>query len=142
MTQFYVDAAGNYLGGFDGAEPPAGAVEIQEPPAHGLDKWVNGAWVLYVQPLSVRLIELLDENAATLAAEIEASGQIPPAGTFSKIGQISSVLQEVARLVPPVLYTREAQAAITGLGILPEPLETVRQQMLSMCAAEIGAGDA
>jgi hypothetical protein len=45
MTKFYVDTLGVYLGGFDGAEPPAGAIEVTEPPAHGDDKWINGAWV-------------------------------------------------------------------------------------------------
>ncbi len=140
MTLFFVDAAGNYIGGFDGAEPPEGAIEIPEPPAHGLDKLVNGEWVEYVQPLSVRLIELLNANASTLATEIQASGQLPPPGTFSKIGQISTILQEVARLVPEAMYAVEAMAAITSLGVLPAPLESVRLEMLSLITAELGQG--
>ena len=44
--QYYVDQNGIYLGGYGGgANPPNGAIEVQKPPAHGLDKWVNGAWV-------------------------------------------------------------------------------------------------
>lgn len=31
-TKFYVDAEGIYLGGFAGVQPPAGAVEVPEPP--------------------------------------------------------------------------------------------------------------
>lgn len=46
MTKFFVDASGNYLGGFDGAEPPAGAVEVSAPPPHGWMVLTNGAWVM------------------------------------------------------------------------------------------------
>lgn len=45
MTEYFVDTNGNYLGGFDGAKPPSGALEIPNPPEHGWDKWINGAWV-------------------------------------------------------------------------------------------------
>lgn len=34
-TKFFVDVDGNYIGGFDGAMPPAGSIEIPEPPEHG-----------------------------------------------------------------------------------------------------------
>lgn len=44
MTQFFVDAQGAYLGGFDGAEPPDGAIEVLGAPAHGDDRWIDGAW--------------------------------------------------------------------------------------------------
>lgn len=44
MTQYFVDGGGNYLGGFDGAEPPDGAIEVPHAPANGDDKWVGGAW--------------------------------------------------------------------------------------------------
>ncbi len=46
MTQYFIDTDGNYLGGFDGAEPPEGSIEVDTPPAHGSDKWTNGAWVV------------------------------------------------------------------------------------------------
>lgn len=48
MTKFYVDALGAYLGGFDGAEPQAGAIEVQTPPSNGADMWVDGTWVTAV----------------------------------------------------------------------------------------------
>lgn len=44
MTKYYVDPNGNYLGGFDGTQPPEGAVEILTPPEHGSDIYSNGAW--------------------------------------------------------------------------------------------------
>lgn len=46
-TKYFVNAAGDYLGGFCGSKPPKGAVEVPTAPNHGLDKWVNGAWVAY-----------------------------------------------------------------------------------------------
>jgi hypothetical protein len=59
MTQFYVDALGNYIGGFDGAEPPAGAIEVPEPPAHGDDKWIDGTWMAYEPPLATAITNLI-----------------------------------------------------------------------------------
>jgi hypothetical protein len=45
MTRFYVDDAGNYLGGYDGAEAPIGSIEVDGPPAHGADIWDGTAWI-------------------------------------------------------------------------------------------------
>lgn len=48
MTQqFYVDDTGKFLGGFDGAEPPAGAIEVPTIPPHGNDTWDfdNQSWI-------------------------------------------------------------------------------------------------
>lgn len=50
-TRYFVDRAGNYLGGFDGAEPPSGAVEVPVPPDHASHKWVNGAWSPAAEPV-------------------------------------------------------------------------------------------
>ena len=33
MTKYYVDATGSYLGGFDGVEPPKGAIDVSTAPA-------------------------------------------------------------------------------------------------------------
>lgn len=43
-TQYFVDETGAYLGGFDGATPPAGAIEVPTAPADARDMWVDGAW--------------------------------------------------------------------------------------------------
>ena len=45
MTKFYVDAGGKYLGGFDGAVPPAGAIEVSFAPDHALDTWDGTKYV-------------------------------------------------------------------------------------------------
>lgn len=44
-TRYFVDAQGNYLGGFDGSEPPAGSVEVLSPPADGRQKWNGSQWL-------------------------------------------------------------------------------------------------
>lgn len=50
-TKFFVDVDGNYLGGFDGAEPPAGAIEVPVPPSDAREIWDGLAWL----PLPVSL---------------------------------------------------------------------------------------
>jgi len=42
-TIYYRDEAGNFLGGFAGVGPPAGAVECPPPP-DGRAAWVDGMW--------------------------------------------------------------------------------------------------
>jgi len=44
VTKFYIDKQGKYLGGFDGVDPPADAIEINVPPEDGRDKYVGGRW--------------------------------------------------------------------------------------------------
>jgi hypothetical protein len=44
VTRFYVDAAGVYLGGFDGAEPPENAIEVSTPPDDARQVWDGSAW--------------------------------------------------------------------------------------------------
>ena len=44
MTKYYADASGNYLGGFDGATPPAGAIEVSLAPTDASQKWNGSAW--------------------------------------------------------------------------------------------------
>jgi len=49
-TKYYVDAQGNFLGGFDSGTAarhpsvPGDAIEIDKPPAHALQKLKNGKW--------------------------------------------------------------------------------------------------
>jgi len=48
MTQYYVDAAGKYLGGFDGAEAlklvPPGATEVPGAPEDARQIWDGAKW--------------------------------------------------------------------------------------------------
>ncbi len=72
MTKFYVDAGGNYLGGFDGADPPIGAIEVAFPPEHGLDIWNGTQWI--PTPRTNPNQDLIDEiNAATNIGQIKTA---------------------------------------------------------------------
>ncbi|WP_085908270.1 hypothetical protein [Kiloniella majae] len=44
-TKYFVDLEGKYLGGFVGAEPPEGAIEVVGPPEYGTQKWDGSKWV-------------------------------------------------------------------------------------------------
>jgi hypothetical protein len=50
MIKYFVNNQGEYLGGFEGVEPPAGAIEVLNPPVHGLDIW-NGS--VFVTPSAI-----------------------------------------------------------------------------------------
>lgn len=43
-TRYFVDPGGTYLGGFDGAEPPRGSVEVPAAPEDGRQKWDGRGW--------------------------------------------------------------------------------------------------
>jgi hypothetical protein len=46
MTQlFFVSPSGAYLGSFDGAPPPAGAIEVAGPPADARQRWDGSRWL-------------------------------------------------------------------------------------------------
>jgi len=45
MTKYFVDAEGNYKGGYDGAEPPKDYIQIDAPPNYGRDKWNGLEWI-------------------------------------------------------------------------------------------------
>jgi hypothetical protein len=61
MSKFYVDLQGRYLGAFDGAEPPEGAVEIPSPPANAADLWNWGSWIVAVDPVRAAMNAYLGE---------------------------------------------------------------------------------
>lgn len=50
MTKYFIDVNGNYIGGFDGATPPEGSIEVAIPPDHGLDRWDGKQWITYKIP--------------------------------------------------------------------------------------------
>lgn len=44
-TKYYIDIEGHYLGGFDGAEPPEGAIEVENAPDDARDVWDGLKWI-------------------------------------------------------------------------------------------------
>jgi len=64
--KFYVSASHDYLGGFDGAEPPAGAIEVpQDRPGPGYT-WDGSKWT--GPSAEFKLADLRAKRDAALAA--------------------------------------------------------------------------
>lgn len=76
MTKFYVDERGFYLGGFDGVEPPEGAMEVPEPPTHGAAQLVNGVWVLPKDAINANIIAQLDRIDAKSIRALREGDQV------------------------------------------------------------------
>lgn len=72
--KFYVDAQGNYLGGWD-ENPPAGAIEVPFPPLSARDVWDGQAW--QESPAEVRRARLQANNAAYSAATVAITADYP-----------------------------------------------------------------
>lgn len=43
-TKYFRTAAGGYVGGFSGAEPPAGSIEVPFPPEDARQVWNGDDW--------------------------------------------------------------------------------------------------
>lgn len=50
MQKFYIDENNNYIGSFDGPEPPKGSIEVDTPPDDGRQKWSGTGWYPLVRP--------------------------------------------------------------------------------------------
>ena len=82
MTKYYVDIAGNYLGGFDGAEPPINAKQVSEPPTDARMKWDGVKYIPIVisdverraayKPLSPAQVRLVLDQFGLLS-QVEAA---------------------------------------------------------------------
>jgi hypothetical protein len=118
MTKYYVDQDGNYLGGFDGAEPPADSIEVSSPPAHGLDKFINGVWVPYVpvpQTVTMRQARLALLGAGLLDDVSVAINSLPsPQKEAAQIeweySQEVHRNKELVAMLLPALGLTQAQA--------------------------------
>ncbi|HEX5362333.1 MAG TPA: hypothetical protein VFW49_14800 [Fluviicoccus sp.] len=44
VTKYFVDVSGAYIGGFAGAEPPAGAIEVPTAPQDARQVWQGNEW--------------------------------------------------------------------------------------------------
>lgn len=138
MTLHFVDANGLYLGGFgDGAEPPAGATEVPEPP-HGGATWANGAWVWDAAAhargdMSMTFAQLL----IGLVAEgwiTEAEGEAWLAGTLP-----AAVLAVIGTLPAQAQFAAKARAARPSVVERLDPLVAALAAAQGKTAAEIDA---
>lgn len=72
MTQYYVTAEGAYIGGFDGIDPPAGAIEVPgPPPVNAAQVWGGTGWLPYVPPVPAAVTPLQARKA------LRAAGMMP-----------------------------------------------------------------
>jgi hypothetical protein len=67
MTKYYVNSEGSYLGGFDGLEPPEGALEIPKPPDHAGQKWNGEKYIEPAEQIIARLEGALDRHLDAVA---------------------------------------------------------------------------
>lgn len=70
MIKYYVDSKGNYIGGFEGAVPPSGSIEVKSPPDHARQKWDGKKFLPYAPSALDQIIAL--ELARTPRREREA----------------------------------------------------------------------
>lgn len=111
-TRYFVDGNGNYIGGFDGAEPPAGAIEVPEAPQDANQTWANGAWSA---PPVVRQTVL----KSTVQARIIAAGKMTQA--YSALTANAVYFARWFAPDHPVVYCDDADAValVTALGLDP-----------------------
>lgn len=114
-TKFFVDADGNYIGGFDGVEPPNGAIEVPYPPdTHASQLWNGEAYEPYIpiKPLAEKLNEIFQAQTPEVRAQF---------GPFK--AAVKDFLEEDDTLA--------ALATINGAQV-SEELAPVKDQMLSL----------
>ena len=61
MTKYYVDKNGVFLGGYDGAAPPNGAIEVPTAPDDARQPWTGDGWGEAPEPVpeSITMRQLL-----------------------------------------------------------------------------------
>jgi len=45
MAKFYIDSNNNYLGAYEGAQPPIGSIEVPNAPKDARCKWDGSKWL-------------------------------------------------------------------------------------------------
>ena len=74
--KYYVDAGGNYIGGFQDVVPPDGAIEVSHAPGHAFQKWDGAKW-LPLPPMAapltmVEIVAILTTKGIITPADIVA----------------------------------------------------------------------
>jgi len=90
MTKHFIDNQGNYIGGFDGADPPKGAVEIPSPPPdHASQIWDGVAWSAHTPPP--------DPDAELDMALAEVKAGLANVSTVADVAQVLSDMLDAMR---------------------------------------------
>lgn len=88
-TKYFIDADGKYIGGFDGAEPPDGAIEVDEPPEHAEDNRVGGKWVKSAARAAIES----RKSEVKSDAFVQAFKDMTPAQVLTHVGKISNLAE-------------------------------------------------
>lgn len=89
-TKFYTDAQGNYLGGFDGAPPPQGAIEVTVPPDDGHAKFDGTKWIPPVLTTDQKIKLEYFKDKFTTDVLVEALWQAFVEGDHTLVDQIQA----------------------------------------------------
>lgn len=142
MTQFYVDAQGRYLGGFDGAEPPAGAIEVAHAPANASDIWTSGAWQAFqksVADVKAELIARIDADVDAIYAAVignrsdEYNAANADATAYKAAGYTGAIPASVQSWAAAKAWTatQAADDILTAAAHLTALRDTIRAQRLA-----------
>lgn len=85
MTKYFVTPHGEYIGGFDGAEPPANSIEVPSAPDDARQPWLGDSW----GPVVKTAEQLREEWKASRAASVEAIKVTTQAGNTFDGDEIS-----------------------------------------------------
>lgn len=103
MTRYFFSVTGDYLGGFYGDDAlalvPEDAIEISEPPSHGLDKLMSGIIVPYVEPndLSTQLLAAFNTlNDDAQASFYQAKIQVQDALNLGKVAVAKKIIENTS----------------------------------------------
>lgn len=132
MMRYFFAGTGEYLGGFDeGSMPlvPEGAIEVESPPSHGLDRLVDGVIVPYEpeKPLNERLEESFLSFLPNHLGQPYLTGEL-----MLTIGSLKQVVTDYNRLG---LY-QISKGMIAGFP-LPAEMQADRDAIVALYPEEV-----
>lgn len=99
-TKFYVNAEGSYIGGFDGAQPPVGAIEVPTAPEDAQQVWSfdSQSWGSVPPPPSLR---------STAMWRARAIAKVTPHGGGTLF---DAVVAAIASMTDPLVQAAASEA--------------------------------
>ncbi|WP_406873287.1 hypothetical protein WHT83_06200 [Aminobacter sp. P9b] len=121
MTKYYVNAQGVYIGGFEGAAPPSGSIEVPTAPESATQPWLGDRWgpapapviVLYPVDLWSRLTNAeADQVEAAMATQpVRVQNIFRSASSYRNDHELWPLLENVATGLFGAARAREILAA-------------------------------
>lgn len=98
MTKYFATQSGDYIGAFDGADPPVGAIEVPMAPATAADKWNGTGWDAAPPPVPAA-ITMRQARLALLGAGLLAQVNDAVAAMGGAAGSAARIEWEYAQEV-------------------------------------------